>query len=161
MDLEPLLAVVFRAEGFFVAILVDEGEGREAIEDLVRAGVARDDQKLYTGPEIREIHRRYVERRSVGAKVAGVFMDDDAGRGRYLAYAEDGCCALWVRLPKETDVAKVLRALADRTYLHARYYGKDGVHDLHLDPLTSVRSATSPSGSRRTGTVSGSRSPFP
>jgi hypothetical protein len=132
MDLEQLLAVVFRAEGFFVAILVDESEGNAAMQGLADAGVAEDDLKLYTSEEILSIHERYVEHRTVGAKVAGVFMDDDAGRDLYLGYAEDGRCALWVRVPDKADVPTVLRALADRVYLHARYYGKDGVKDVHL-----------------------------
>ena len=132
MDLEQLLAVVFRAEGFFVAILADESEGRAAMLDLTDAGVAEDDLKLYASDEILAIHERYVERRGVGAKVAGVFMDDDAGRDLYLGYAEEGRCALWVRVPDKADVPRVLRALADRVYLHARYYGKDGVKDVHL-----------------------------
>ena len=132
MDLEQLLAVVFRAEGFFVAILADEAEGHAAVQDLVDAGVTRDAQKLYTSEEISEIHERYVEHRTVTAKVAGVFLDDDAGRDLYLTYAEDGRCALWVRLPDRSDVPKVLRVLAGRDYLHARYYGDDGVDDFHL-----------------------------
>jgi hypothetical protein len=132
MDLEQLLAVVFRADGFFVAVLADDSEGRGAVKDLVAAGLAQHDLKLYTSQEILQIHERYVERRTVTAKVAGVFMDDDAGRDLYLGYAEDGRCALWVRLPDEAEVPKVLRALADREYLHARYYGVDGVDDFHL-----------------------------
>ena len=132
MDLEQLLAVVFRAEGYFVAILPDIDGGREASAALQDAGVPRDDLKLYGGDEIHDSHERYVERRGVRAKVAGVFMDDDAGRDLYLGYAKDGCSALWVHLPDKTDVPKVLRVLADREYLHARYYGEDGVQDFHL-----------------------------
>jgi hypothetical protein len=132
MDLEQLLAVFFRAEGFFVAILVDESEGRAAMMDLLDAGVLEDDLKLYTSEETLAIHERYVQRRGIGAKVAGVLMDDDAGRDLYLGYAEDGRCALWVRVPDKADVPSVLRAIADRVYLHARYYGKDGVRDVHL-----------------------------
>ena len=132
MDLEQLLAVVFRAEGYFVAILPDGDGGREARAALQEAGVSRDDLKLYGSHEIRDIHERYVERRGIGAKVAGLFLDDDAGRDLYLEYANDGRSALWVHLPDKEDVPKVLRVLADREYLHARYYGEDGVQDFHL-----------------------------
>jgi hypothetical protein len=132
MDLEQLLAVVFRAEGYFVAILPDFDEGREASAALQDAGISRDDLKLYGSDEIHDIHERYVERRSLGAKAAGIFMDDDAGRDLYLGYAKDGRSALWVHLPDEADVPKVLRVLADREYLHARYYGEDGVQDFQL-----------------------------
>ena len=132
MDIEQLLSPVFRAEGFFVVILPDTGEGQEAAAALEEAGVSRNDLKLYTSDDILGIHEQYLERRSTVAKVVGAMMDDDAGRDLYLGYAEEGRSALWARLPDKTDVPKVLRVLADRDYLHARYYGEDGVQDFHL-----------------------------
>ncbi len=132
MDIEQLLSPVFRAEGFFVVILPDTGEGQEAATALEEAGVARSDLKLYTSDNILAIHEQYVERRSTVAKVVGAMMDDDAGRDLYLGYADEGRSALWARLPDKTVVPKVLRVLADRDYLHARYYGEDGVQDFHL-----------------------------
>ena len=132
MDIEQLLSPVFRAEGFFVAILPDTSEGQETAAALEESGVSGNDLKLYTSDDIAGIHEQYVERRSVVAKVVGAMMDDDAGRDLYLGYAEEGRSALWARLPDKTDVPKVLRVLADREYLHARYYGEDGVQDFHL-----------------------------
>jgi hypothetical protein len=132
MDLDQLLGVVFRAEGYLVAILAERDEGHRAKAALEAAGVAQDDMKLYPSEEILEIHERYIERRTVAGKVVGVFMDDNAGRDLYLTYAQEGRSALWVRLPDKADVPKVLRVLADREYLHARYYGEDGVEDFHL-----------------------------
>jgi hypothetical protein len=132
MDIEQLLSPVFRAEGFFVVILADTGEGQETAAALEEAGVSRNDLKLYTSDDILGIHEQYVERRSTVAKVVGAMMDDDAGRDLYLGYAEKGRSALWARLPDKTVVPKVLRVLADRDYLHARYYGEDGVQDFHL-----------------------------
>lgn len=132
MDIEQLLSPVFRVEGFFVVILPDTAEGQGAAAALEAKGVSRNDLKLYTSDDILGIHKQYVERRSTVAKVVGVMMDDDAGRDLYLGYAEEGRSALWARLPNKTDVPKVLRALADRDYFHARYYGEDGVQDFHL-----------------------------
>ena len=132
MDIEQLLAPVFRAEGYFVVILADTGEGQETAAALEEAGVSRNDLKLYTSDDILVIHEQYLERRSTVAKIVGAMMDDDAGRDLYLGYAEEGRSALWARLPDKTDVPKVLRLLADRDYLHARYYGEDGVQDFHL-----------------------------
>jgi hypothetical protein len=132
MDLERLLAVVFRAQGYFVAILTDTDEGVRAEAALEDAGIAPHDLKLYTSEEILEIHERYVEQRTLAGKVVGVFMDDDAGRDLYLAYAEEGRSALWVHLPDKADVPKVLRVLADHGYLRARYYGEDRVEEFHL-----------------------------
>ena len=132
MDIEQLLSPVFRAEGFFVVILPDTAEGQGAAAALEEVGVSRNDLKLYTSDDILGIHEQYVERRSTVAKVVGAMMDDDAGRDLYLGYAEEGRSALWARLPDKTVVPKVLRVLADRDYLHARYYGEDGVQDFHL-----------------------------
>jgi hypothetical protein len=132
MDLDQLLGVVFRAEGYFVAILADRDEGLKAKAALETVGVAQDDMKLYTSEEILEIHERYVERRTVAGKIVGAFMDDGAGRDLYLGYAQEGRSALWVRLPDKANVPKVLRVLADREYLHARYYGEDRIEDFHL-----------------------------
>lgn len=132
MDIEQLLSPVFRAEGYFVVILPDKREGEDAATALEEAGVSRNDLKLYTSNDILHIHDQYVERRSVAAKIAGVFLDDDEGRDVYLGYAEEGRSALWARLPDKAEVSKVLRVLADRDYLHARYYGEDGVQDFRL-----------------------------
>jgi hypothetical protein len=139
MDIEQLLSPVFRAEGFFVVILADTGEGQKTAVALEEAGVSRNDLKLYTSDDILGIHEQYLERRSTVAKVAGVFMDDDAGRDLYLGYARDGRCGLWVRLPDKADVPKVLRVLADFDYLHMRYYGADGQTDYQIS-----RSETQP-----------------
>ena len=132
MDIEQLLSPVFRAEGYFVVILADTGEGQETASALEEVGVSRNDLKLYTSDDIFVIHEQYLERRSTVAKIVGAMMDDDAGRDLYLGYAEEGRSALWARLPDKTVVPKVLRLLADRDYLHARYYGEDGVQDFHL-----------------------------
>jgi hypothetical protein len=132
MDIEQLLSPVFRAEGFFVVILGNTHEGQATSAALERAGVSGSDLKLYTSEDILGIHEQYLKRRSTVAKVVGVMTDDDAGRDLYLGYAETGRSALWARLPDKADVPKVLRALADRDYLHARYYGEDGVQDFHL-----------------------------
>lgn len=132
MDIEQLLSPVFRAEGYFVVILADTDEGQETAAALEVAGVSRNDLKLYTSDDILGIHEEYLERRSAVAKIVGAMTDDDAGRDLYLGYAKEGRSALWARLPDKAVVPKVLRVLADRDYLHARYYGEDGVQDFHL-----------------------------
>ena len=73
---------------------------------LRRGGVSRHDLKLYTSDDILGIHEQYIERRSLGAKVVGAIMDDEAGRDLYLEYAKDGRSALWVRLPDKADVRR-------------------------------------------------------
>lgn len=71
-------------------------------------------------------------RRDAASKVVGAVIDDSEGRELYLGYARDDRCALWLRIPNEADVPKALRVLADREYLHARYYGVDKQTDYHI-----------------------------
>ena len=66
------------------------------------------------------------------AKVAGAILDDSEGLKLYLDYAREGRCALWLRLPDESDVPKALRLLADFDYLHGRYYGDEKHTDFHI-----------------------------
>ena len=71
-------------------------------------------------------------RRTITDKVAGSVVDDSEGKELYLVYAREGRSALWVRLPNEDDVPKVLRVLADHRYLHTRYYGVGKQTDFHV-----------------------------
>ena len=63
MDIEQLLSPIFRAEGYFVVILLTPlrvgGSSR-----LRRGGCSRNDLKLYTSDDIHGIHDQYLERRS-------------------------------------------------------------------------------------------------
>ena len=59
-------------------------------------------------------------------------VDDSEGRELYLAYAREGRCAMWVRIPDEATSRKALRVLADHDYLHTRYYGDETQTDFHV-----------------------------
>jgi hypothetical protein len=48
-------------------------------------------------------------------------VDDAEGRALHLRYARDNRCAMWVRIPDESNVPKALRVLAGHDYLHTRY----------------------------------------
>jgi hypothetical protein len=37
-----------------------------------------------------------------------------------------------MHIPNEDDVTKALRVLSDFPYVHSRYYGVNGVHDVRL-----------------------------
>ena len=124
--------LVFRPQGFLVVMLVGADEARAAASALMDAGYAEDELKLYTGEEILANYQRYVDDRTVPERLAGVVTDDVEGRDLYLSYAREGRSALWVWIPEEQSVQKALRILSDYPYLHSRYYGAHGMHDVHL-----------------------------
>ena len=124
--------LIFRPQGYQVAILADSEEGERAKATLTSAGYEPDDMRLYSGEEILANHELYNERRSVGDRIVGAVTDDTEGREMYLGYAREGRCALWVRIPDESDVPKALRALAEHDLLHTRYYGDEREDDIHI-----------------------------
>ena len=125
----------FRPEGYLVVILSDAEEARRAEAELLSAGFAQRDIKVYAGKQILENYEVYVSRRTVTDKVVGSIVDDSEGRDLYLEYAREDRSALWLRMPEEDDARKALRVLADCNYLHARYYGAEKQTDFHVsDP---------------------------
>ena len=118
-------------EGYLVVILSDDDEAQRAEADLVAHGFAPRDVKLYTGKQILENYEVYVGRRTTTDRVVGSVVADSEGRELYLGYAGEGRSALWLRVP-ESKVPKALRVLADRDYLHTRYYGVKTETDYHI-----------------------------
>ena len=64
--------------------------------------------------------------------VAWILAEDVEGRELYLAYARQGRCGMWVRIPDDGRVPEALLVLADFDCLFARYYGRDEQHDFNL-----------------------------
>jgi hypothetical protein len=122
----------FKPEGYLVVIMADLERARRAETALAQAGVAPSDIKLYSGNQILENQAVYIGRRSVMTKLIAVVTEDVEGRELYLAYAREDRCAMWVRLPDDGRVARVLRVLADFGCLHVRYFGRDEQHDFHI-----------------------------
>jgi hypothetical protein len=104
----------YRPEVYLVEILADVREGRRAEAALVGAGFAAMDIKLYTGGQILDNEVKYMGRRGAFTKLAATFVAEDMeGRELYLAYARQGRCAMWVRIPDEGRVAEAVQVLAD------------------------------------------------
>jgi hypothetical protein len=122
----------FRPEGYLVVILSDTDEAQRAEADLVSNGVAPRDIKLYTGKQILANYEVYAGRRTATDKVVGSVVDDSEGRELYLGYAREDRCAMWVRIPDEENVPKILRVLADHEYVHTRYYGSEQQTDFNV-----------------------------
>ena len=72
--------LIFRPQGYLVAILGDSEEGERAKATLTSAGYEPDDMRLYSGEEILANHELYNERRSVGDRIVGAVTDDTDGR---------------------------------------------------------------------------------
>ena len=121
----------FRPEGFLVVILSDQDEAERAEAALLASGFAAHDIKRYSSEQILATYEVYKGQRDLADKVVGAVRDDLEGRELYLDYARQDRCALWLRVP-EPKVAKALRALADRDYLHTRYYGAKTETDYHM-----------------------------
>lgn len=121
----------FRPEGYLVVILSDEDEARRAEAALVAEGFAAHDVKLYSGEQILATYHIYQGQRDLADKVVGAVVDDREGRDLYLDYARQDRYALWLRVT-ESKVPKALRVLADRDYLHTRYYGVKTETDYHI-----------------------------
>ena len=122
----------FRPEGYLVVILASSEEAQRAETALVAQGFATRDIKLYAGKPILDRQEEYISRRGVVSKIVSPFIEDVEGRELYLGYAREDRCAMWVRIPDEDKVPKVLRLLADYDYLHTRYYGSGQQTDYHL-----------------------------
>ena len=110
----------------------DADEAQRAEADLLSHGFAPRDVKLCTGVQILENYEVYAARRNTTEKVVGSVVDDSEGRELYLDYARQGRCAMSVRIPDEEDVPKALRVLANRDYVHTRYYRSQQPTDLKV-----------------------------
>src|SRR5215212_2371070 len=126
--------LMFRPRGFLVVMLPGDHEALRACSALRDAGFAEIDLKLYTSEEIVANYERYVKDRTVRERLTGSLTDDVEARDLYLSYAREGRCALWMHIPDETRVARALRVLANHPYVHFRYYGVNGMHDVRLGP---------------------------
>ncbi len=122
----------FRPEGYLAVMLADAEMAERAEAALVAVGFASRDIKRYTGEQILATYEAYAERQKASGRLASWVADDKVGRELYLEYAREGRCALWLRLPDDDKAPKALRALADFSYLHARYYGDGKQTDYHI-----------------------------
>jgi len=124
--------LAFNPQGFLVAILQDADQAEQAKATLAQAGFAGRDVRIYTSQQILDDHERFLAQRTVARRVVGAVTDDPDTIELYFGYAREGCSALWVDVPEETDAERAIRALADHQVLHIRYYGHDRQDDLHI-----------------------------
>jgi hypothetical protein len=124
--------LVFRPEGFLVAILEDADQAEQARAALAKAGFADRDLRVYTSQQILDSWQRFQAERSLAQRVVGAVTDDPATIEQYFGYAREGHAALWVHVPEDADADRAVRSLADHQVLHFRHYGHGSQQDLHL-----------------------------
>jgi hypothetical protein len=96
------------------------------------AGFAETDLRVYASQQILDSWERFQAERSLAQRVVGAVTDDPDTIELYFGYARDGCSAVWVRVPDDTDAKRAVRVLADHPVLHIRHYGHDTQQDLHI-----------------------------
>jgi hypothetical protein len=125
--------LIFRPEGFLVAILEDTEQAERAKATLIGAGFADADLRIYTGQQILDDWERFKAERGVAGRVVGALTDDQETIELYHGYAREGRSALWIHVPDDADADRAVRRLADHNVLHIRHYGQDGQVDIHIE----------------------------
>jgi len=98
---------------------------------LAEAGFADAQIASYSSEELLENHRREVEHKGLGAKIASLFpsQEDDLKKS-YLSEAEAGASFLLVRAENDEERDRAADALRSVQARHLRYYGDLMIHDL-------------------------------
>ena len=124
--------LIFRPEGFLVAIVEDSEQAERAKAALIGAGFADCDLRIYTDRQMLDDWERFKAERGVAQRVVGALTDDQETIELYFGYARDGRSALWVHVPDKSDANRAVRCLADHNVLYLRYYGHDSQTDIHI-----------------------------
>jgi hypothetical protein len=125
--------LIFRPEGFLVAILENPEQAEQAKAAMGGAGFADEDLRIYTGQQMLDSWERFKAERGMAQHIVGKLTDDQEAIELYFGYARDGRSALWIHVPDEADADRAVRCLADHNVLHIRHYGRDSQMDLHVE----------------------------
>jgi hypothetical protein len=119
------------ATGYLAVLFADDGEAQRAKRGLLERGVPDEDLRLYHAEEVLSIASRLHEERSKVAKAIAALVADRPARDRYLGNARAGGAALWLFAPTKDRADQLVGLLADYRYVSLRYYGEEGVEDVH------------------------------
>jgi hypothetical protein len=125
--------LVFRPEGFLIAIVENSEQAERAKADLIGAGFADGDLRTYTGQQILDDWERSNAEKGVARRIVGALTDDKATIELYHGYARDGRSALWVHVPDKEDANRAIRCLADHNVMYIRHYGHDRQTDIDME----------------------------
>lgn len=122
-----------KATGYLMVLFSDPEEARRARSGLLERHVPQEDTRLYESEEILRIVARLQEERSLVAKAVAALVADPSVKRHFLANARTGGAALWVFAQTRHRADHLVGLLADYDYSFLRYYGEEGVADVHRD----------------------------
>jgi hypothetical protein len=121
------------ATGYLMVLFSHPEEAQRARGGLLQRGVSQEDIRLYESEEILRILARAQKERSILAKAVFALAADPSVRQRVLDNARTGGAALWLVAPTRDRADALVGLLADYDYSSLRYYGEEGVADVHRD----------------------------
>jgi hypothetical protein len=121
------------ATGYLVVLFADPEEAQRARDGLLERGVPEGEARLYQSEEILRILARLREQRSILARAVAALAADSGARQRFMDNARTGGAALWLVAPTKDRADQLVALLADYGYSSLRYYGEEGVADVHRD----------------------------
>ena len=121
------------ATGFLMVLFSHPEEAQRARSGLLEHGVSQEDIRLYESGEILRILARAQKERSILAKAVFALAADPSVKQRVLDNARTGGATLWLVAPTRDRADHLVGLLADYDYSSLRYYGEEGVADVHRD----------------------------
>jgi hypothetical protein len=121
------------ATGYLMVLFSHPEEAQRARRGLLDHEVSPEDIRLYESEEIVRILARAQKERSILAKAVFALAADQRVRQRVLDNARAGGAALWLVAPTRDRADHLVGLLADYDYSSLRYYGDEGVADVHRD----------------------------
>jgi hypothetical protein len=121
------------ATGYLMVLFSHPEEAQRAHCGLRDHKVSQEDIRLYESEEILRILARAQKERSILAKAVFALAADPPVRQRVLDNARTGGAALWLVAPTRDRADHLVGLLADYDYSSLRYYGEEGVADVHRD----------------------------
>ena len=121
------------ATGYLMVLFSHPEEAQRARSGLLDHKVAQENLRLYESEEILRILVRAQKERSILAKAVFALAADPPVRRRVLDNARIGGATLWLVAPTRDRADHLVGLLADYDYSSLRYYGEEGVADVHRD----------------------------
>jgi hypothetical protein len=121
------------ASGYLIALFRDPEEARRAERGLLERGVPAEEARLYESEELLRIVSRLRQERSLAARAVAALVADPGAKQRFMDVVQAGGSALWLVARSEERADQLVGLLADYGYSSVRYYGEDGVAELHRE----------------------------
>ncbi len=123
---------VFNPRGFLLLVLEDDREAESASAKLLDVGFAEGHRRTYYSTQLLEDRKAFVAQQGMARRVVESLTIDTKVLDLLLRYAEEGRGFLWVVAPTREDANRAIRGLSDHKVIYVRYYGDQGVEDIHM-----------------------------